>query len=601
MWKTNRRDEKAPPHIENYSTQNATVHAVIRRPRWNDDGTPVRTQYLNPDYEKIVEENLWRLTGKPGIPSEKELDDEASFPAPMVKALRDDKKALLEAIMRSEGSDAAGLNSNLQGTSFAAPTAGGVMLAASILYPNASKEEIMDAFCSSCVPITHRQMPHDFWEKAPTETRDDVTYLADAKTGYLYSPMAGFGEFLLDKKATQEKPDSWLKMVARLEAMEKERLRITGNGKRKTTVEVGEGTFKRTVELNGQPTPVTLELTKGTAQITDDMKKRAQATQDRVMEAFRDVDRYNDSSIIIPDDSPIAKLITERKYQEALDLLKKDYAGEGKMLAYGDVYLKAAETAVENALKEREQAYSFTVKPDQDACCTLASLRLKFKTTQDEYVVLEAPDGTRIPMLLSSRTDNVAVTSTPGVMRKSAAGTWKVYSRSELDMDNTSLVISGTERNKDLGIIDVRETVLPAFELREVKDRTPPGKNIMPPIADPHAALRLLHNPPPEPEKKGKTKVSPSTRQEFQLNLEEFIEKSNLRKGGYIPEGKIEKTSRRNDAPFMEQLTGRLADALADARLVLGSGESMARLPTTAKPQKQQTTGMARPAAKLAI
>jgi hypothetical protein len=45
---TNRRNDKAPSEIEDYSS-GCSVDALIQRPRWNKDGTPVKTQYVSPN------------------------------------------------------------------------------------------------------------------------------------------------------------------------------------------------------------------------------------------------------------------------------------------------------------------------------------------------------------------------------------------------------------------------------------------------------------------------------------------------------------------------------------------------------------------------
>src|SRR5690606_2026006 len=120
-----------------------------------------------------------------------------------------------------EGVDEKGQTKDLRGTSFACPTAAGVQMAARLFYPDASEAEIIDAFCSSCVPVTHRRDVDMFGR--PADLRDDVPFIVDKEKGYAYSPMIGFGEFVMDPKATKEKPDSWMKMMARLEEMKKVR------------------------------------------------------------------------------------------------------------------------------------------------------------------------------------------------------------------------------------------------------------------------------------------------------------------------------------------------------------------------------------------
>lgn len=583
---TNLRDDNAPDHIESYSSQNSAVHAIIKRPRWNKDGTPISVQYINPDYREIVEANLWKLTGAEKTPTQEELDDEKKYPPEKVLALKKDLAVFLDMILSSQRTDEKGINSNLKGTSFSAPTANGVILAASILYPDASKAELIDAFCSSCKPITRRQMPDksNILEKFPVEIKNDVTYLVDTQKGYMYSPMAGFGEFNIRDDATAQDPDSWLKMRDRLETMKQERIKLTANGKRKTTVEVGEGTFTRETVIDGQPEHVTVELTKGREITTPEMQKQAQHQQDRVMEAFKTLERNNDASIVIDSSYPIHKLITERKYDEAVAALKTD---SGILLSETDPYYKEVLAVVKDAKKHEEHSYGFEVFPSQDSCCLMTALRLKFKDKDhyNHYAVLEGPDGTQIPLRLSASKEGVVVTSTPGFMRKPTQGTWKLHTRGALDSEKTQLTISGTERKAELGILDVRETVLPKIEKKEARYAALAEKNIMKPIANPHAYLRDLHDPkietPVEEKKKQTESDIPSSRQEFQLEIERFIEESQLRKKGFIPDGKLKKVSMFNPASQQPQsdiaqtsnvpmgnLTTQLGNILANANVI---------------------------------
>lgn len=567
-----KRDDTAPSHIEEYSTQNAGVHAIIQRPRWHSDGSPIHQQYLNRNYERIVEENLWKLTGRPGIPKPEELDDVTKTPTALLKALTADRDTLISSIRSREQADITGINTNLRGTSFAAPTANGVILAASILYPEASNAELIDAFCSSCVPIIHREIPPPFYATdMRCQSVKDVPYLTDPKSGRIYSPMAGFGEFTLDPKATKEKPDSWLRFTQRLEAMQKERHRLTKDGRLHSQVDVGEGTHKRRVSLNGQPVACTIELNKGAEFQTAEHKKIMAGFVGPTTEAIRDIDRYNDCSIAVGDDSPILKLVNAHKYYEALEMLQQDY--KGKLVGSSDPYMQAAEAQLQKAVIESGHSYSFTVQESQDVCCTQAALRLKFKENNDiaTQVILESPDGTRIPISLSDNNSGVAVCSTPGVMRKAAAGEWKLYVRRPIDMSNTSLVITGTERNPKLGIVDVRETILTEIEKKEAIDKAVPAANVMKPITSPYPYLR---------EMAGKVEVqnfflpsrtlTPSTREEFQQNLQKFIDGSELKKGGYIPKGTMEKiSSSLTPATKMQTLATQIGGILTSAGCTL--------------------------------
>lgn len=550
------RDDKAPSRIEGYSTQNSGVHAVIARPRWNNDGTPILTQYLNPDYERVVEENLWRLTGRPGIPKTEELDDVTKTTPGMLQALKQDKESLLSVIRTHEGVDAAGRSSNMRGTSFAAPTANGVLLAASILYPTASPAELQDAFCSACRPITTREDP----TAAPNtsgKTFSDVAYMVEPATGRIYSPMAGFGEFVIDPNATREKPDSWLRLLDRLEAMQQERNRITRNGHLHMQVDVGEGANARRVEITGQPLQATLELTRITEFESEEYKKTMAACEARCREAILNIDRDYDTSLHTEESSPVIQQLLQRHFYKAREALQARAKEIG--IPETDPKLQEALQTMLLAHRETGHSYSFTVNPDQDLTLTQAALRLKFKDKifTDSNMVLESPDGTRIPITLSENHDGVRVASTPGFMRKSAAGTWKIYTCFELESNGSSLVLTGTERNEKLGIIDVRETVLSRIETAEARHKHLPPQNTMKPMGSPFPYMREMEFSGARPG--FFSPVQPSTRQEFQKTLEDFINNSALKRGGFIPPGTLDKVSQHAPAITPEKIGAALA------------------------------------------
>lgn len=618
------RDDTAPPHVEGYSSSNAGVHAIIRRPRWNPDGTPLKVQYLNPNYDKILEDNLWRLAGKPGTPTPDQLTDEKEYPPALVEAIKHDKEAFLKVILRWEGCDEKGFNDNLRGTSFAAPTATGVLLAASVMYPDASQAEIIDAFCSACVPITHRQSADG------KSTTDDVPYIVDKKKAYAYSPMVGFGEFVIDDKATKEKPDSWHKMLARLEEMQKVRKAMP-----KTFVDVGSGPDKRTVLLNGQPSFVTLELDKAKEVVTDDVKKQRAAFEKKVTDAFKEVEKAH--GITIKDD--VYRQVKNHRYREALTTLKMEHGGTlptmlGGLLPgfSGNIFglnmlpkeimpavglqspaMQKAEEAVKEAEKMQQHTYSFTVEDNQDLCCTTAALRLKFKDMQrtDAFVVLESPDGTRIPIIMGSPNDwrgvptGTEVASTPGFMRKSAAGTWKLHTMQELDLSDTQLVLSGTERNPNLGIIDVRETVLPGIEKKDADWKLIPEKNTLPVIEDPHKHIRDLNGLEQKPALKApkEVEISPSPRHQFQEYMNRLLNDpdfSELKKKGFIKDGQIEKVSQHQESRVVDPALTKLyamitsqPDATLEDVLSQGRGFLASALPRKAPEAEPLGMGVA--------
>jgi len=597
--KEGKRDDKAPHEVESYSTSNAGVHAVLQRPRYNPDGSEIVFQYLNPNFEKTLEENLWKLAGKPGTPTPEQLTDEKIYPPELVKAIAHDKAEFLKVILRNEGVDEKGQTKNLRGTSFACPTGAGILMAARLYYPTASEAEIIDAFCSSCVPITHRRNVDARGRE--TDLRDDVPYLVNKKSGYAYSPMVGFGEFIVDFNATKENPDSWMRMTDRLDRMQKAREKLPT-----TTVTVGSGPEKRTVTLNGQPAASTLEMNKFEEVITDAEKKRLAAQDKEITEAFTAVDKV--FGIAAMKDADMQKLLKAHNYSDALEALKKaaekappvlEVVGPpltlpGAMMAPATMILradtmKAAETAVAKAEKMSQHTYSFHVQDSQDMCCTMAAMRLQFKDMYktDDFVVLESPDGTRIPIIMGKAADwqdnptGVAVASTPGVMRKSAAGTWKIYTRQELDPAGTELIISGTERNTKLGIIDVRESVLNPIELADAKARTSIAEKNVLTIADPHKHLRMMNGLEGTPSMKveNATQISPSSRQQFQDYFEELINGSRtietLKKSGKTApaeNGHIEKVS-FNEAAMPDRalglaignMTSQLSELLAHA------------------------------------
>jgi hypothetical protein len=560
--KTNRRNDKAPSEIEDYSS-GCTVDALIQRPRWNKDGTPVRTQYVSPNYRAVLESNLWTLVKKPQPKSPKDLDDVTIYPPELVKALYTDLDSMCNAAIASEGVDEKGTHHNLRGTSFASPTAAGVILAARMQFPDASPAEVMDAFLSSCEPMRYRK---PYLEP----TKDDVPYLVDSKTGWRFAPRgAGYGEFVINDDATEKNPDSWVKMQQRLKLMRDERMKLTRNGKAITTVEVGEGADRRKVILNGQPSPVTIELPSFKDATTDAMKREAKRHEDAVQKAFWDVMIYNDMSFMLEGNSDMPKLIRERKYNEALELLKKEVI-ETKYVSETDVYYEAAVKAVKEAEDARGFTYSVTVPPNHDICTTFASLRLKFPPNKNDFVILESPDGRMVPVAMSDSDKGFEVGSTSGFMRQSAigkdkSGTWKIHTRNELDINGCTLVLAGTERNPDLGIIDVRETILTPLEQKEAKDRTNlPAKNIMT-IRNPHQTLRELAGIVPVKKEKGKSMLPTSYAEQRDL-FQGLLNNSELLKGGFIPRGTLHRDGLGPTPLEAEQMKGApLEQKLKDA------------------------------------
>ncbi len=630
------RDDKAFREVESYSTSNAGVHAVVQRPRYNPDGSEIVFQYLNPNFEKTLEENLWKLAGKPGTPTPEQLTDEKAYPPELVKAIAHDKAAFLKVILRNEGVDEKGQTKNLRGTSFACPTAAGILMAARLYFPTASEPEIIDAFCSSCVPITHRRNVDALGREA--ELLDDVPWITNAKSGYAYSPMVGFGEFLVDPNATKENPDSWMRMTTRLELMQKAREKMPT-----TTVTVGSGTEKRTVTLNGQPAAATLEIKQFSEVVSDAEKQRLTAQDKAIVEAFTLADKAHGTSAM--KNAELGKLLKQRQYAQALELLKKEtsksvmpvldaltpitslpsaMAIPAEALVRSDA-LKNAEKLVAEAEKLSQHTYSFQALSSQDMCCTMAAIRLQFKDMgkTDDFVILESPDGTRIPIIMSSSSDwqgvptGVSVASTPGVMRKSAAGTWKIYTRQELDPAGTELILSGTERNVGLNIIDVRESILPGLELADAKARTAIAEKNQLTIADPHKHLRVMNGLEGGKSMKAEnpTQISPSSRQKFQDYFEELINGSHtietLKKSGHTApadNGHIEKVSFNEAAmpdralgvaiaSMASQLNNLLTDAsmpMADDRLRDSWGylaSAMVNAPDAAKDQAKPDIG----------
>jgi len=374
-------------------------------------------------------------------------------------------------------------------------------------------------------------------------------------------------------------------------------------------VEIGNGPDKRIVPNNGQPPFVTLELTQAKEVVPEASKKLADDLQAEVMMAFKAARSAYDLPAM-KDSDPIVQHINARQYREALDLLKKEVGlvTKGSILSLfpklpvaldpgfmlggvKQLALRQAEAAVEKTEKMSQHTYHFSVYDTQDICCTMAALRLHFKDTgrTDDFVVLESPDGTRIPIIMGSSHDwqgtatGVAVASTPGVMRKAAAGTWKLYTRQELDLDGTELVLSGTERNSKL--TDVR-MVLSEIEQKEARQRTSiPDGNLVN-IADPHQYLREWSGVegPAKQLTRRKTSTAPSTRQEFQEYLQDLILNSKviqkMVKDGRVKtteegevEGSIEKVSFNESGmdsgrKALAQMTARLTSLLADASAV---------------------------------
>jgi hypothetical protein len=253
----NWRDNSKPSELEVYSSPVADFS--IARPRWNADGSPIIQQWLSKNHVAIIEDNLWKLVGEEhGTPTPQRLAEIKVDHPGMYEALQRDLKVFTAALREANGfdpEDASGLHGNLRGTSFSSPTAAGVMLAARTKFPDASEEEVIAAALSACLPLRHRQMPGD----APTQ--DDLLSLVDKKAGWRYAPKGtGYGEFVIREDATQQNPDSWIRMKNILQAMRDERMKMTDNGKSITKTMVGTGADKHEIVKNGQPTPMTIEM-----------------------------------------------------------------------------------------------------------------------------------------------------------------------------------------------------------------------------------------------------------------------------------------------------------------------------------------------------
>jgi hypothetical protein len=564
----NRRDDKTPVALEEYCSASYT-DALIQRPRWNTDGSPVKTQYINPKYREVISDNLWRLAGLSGkgytgTPSEADLADEVKYPPALVKAVKADITAFCKAVADNEGVDADGYHRNLRGTSFAAPTAAGVLLAARNLFPDASEPEIMSAFLAACQPMYYREPSEN---AAPV---DDIMHLTDPKTGWRFSPKgAGYGEFVIRDNATEKNPDSWLRMQEMLSLMRAERMKLTRNGKAVTTVEVGEGPDKHKIALNGQPTPMTMELKRFRDTPSDAMKKRADDLEKAVTKDFAEVRKLYELPAM-KDTDDLAKALKERRYDDALTLLKQETSKAPLTLAElpkmlqglapslpnftipnviamaipgpKELALKKAEATVKKAMDMREFTYSLTVPAGHDMCCTIASMRLKFSDNAktDQFIMLESPDGRMVPVTLSDPHSGYEVGSTSGFMNMPAlgaskTGVWKIHTRNALDTGNSTMVLGGTYRNAELDIRDVRETVLLPLIQKEAGIRTKvPEKNLLK-IADAHATLREWHGITPP--KKSKITLKPSTYEDQRDYLEDLLQNSELRKGGFLPEG----------------------------------------------------------------
>src|SRR5688500_4984736 len=131
--------------------------------------------------------------------------------------------------------------------------------------------------------------------------------------------MVGFGEFVMNDNATKENPDSWMRMMSRLEAMQKVREKLPN-----TTVTVGEGPEKRTVTLNGQPSAMTLEMNTFTEVVTDADKKRADKQAKAIADAFTAVDEAYGTSVM--KNATMKGHLEAHRYADALALLKKEVA-----------------------------------------------------------------------------------------------------------------------------------------------------------------------------------------------------------------------------------------------------------------------------------
>lgn len=565
MKEANRRDDKAPIEIEEYSA-GCGVDAVAQRPRWNKDGTPVKTQYLSPKYKEIIEENLWRLlVDKPMPRSPRDLYDETQYPLKLVNTLKEAHKEICAAVRNWEGVCPEGKTDNMMGTSFATPVVAGAILDARIKFPDASEVEIIDAFLSSCVPITHRK-------PVLLSVRDDVPHLVDKKSGWRFSPRgAGYGEFIINPDATAANPDSWMKMEEYLKRMQDARGKLTENGNAQTKIKIGHGAYQRVVERNGQPPPMTMKITGLKDTPTKEMQATTQRLHDTVIDAFKKSDMHACTSALDAD-GIILKHLQAREYHKALEAYRQDYVVNG-FVSEHDPYYTAMRAAIKQVENQSAYTYSVNVPVNHDLCCTFAALRLKFKNSgqTDEFIVLESPDGRKVPVTMSYPTEGVEVGSTSGFMRQSAVGSdavdkdnkgrWKIHTRQPLDTEHSTLVLYGTERNVANKIIDVRETVLSEIEKKEADKRTNlPDKNILT-ITDPHQLLRqwnLIEQAPPAK----KIRTMPATREGHLEYMQELLDQSELRKGGFIPEG----TLKPSKAP--DRKTGWLGTGLPMDKLL---------------------------------
>jgi|GEM_PF-4808333 len=539
-----RCDPKAPIALEDYCSASYT-DAMIRRPCWEPNGERLKTRYINPKYKEIISDNLWKLAGKAngkdykGTPTDVELADEVMYPPALVKAVKADIEMYSKTVVDKEGMLGDGFHRNLRGTSFAAPVAAGVMYAASVLYPDASEAELTSAFLASCQPVYFRE---------PDEGKpavDDLLYMTDKKTGWAFSPRGGgYGEFVICDTATEKSPDSWMRMQQYLEAMRVERMKMTKNGKAETTVEVGDGPDKRKTIINGKPQPMTIELKKlkveppSAAMIKEDKR-----LYDAIVEACTKSDMHACTSVI---GSEIMPLMEKKDYKAALEKYEEQYVKSGFVSAT-DPFYEDIKKAVKEADTGRRFTYSIRVPEGHDMLTTFASLRLKFEDNArtDRFIVLESPDGRKVPVTLSDAHSGVEIGSTSGFMNNSArgnskSGTWKIHTLNELSTSDSSIVLAGTERNVDLGIVDVRETVLTKAIEKEADARTKvPAKNLLA-LPDPHVFLRDWNGITPKKEvtpKKEKIVLKPATYEDQREYMQELLEKSELMKGGFLPKG----------------------------------------------------------------
>ena len=214
--------------------------------------------------------------------------------------------------------------------------------------------------------------------------------------------------------------------------------------------------------------------------------------------------------------------------------------------------LKKAEEAVAKAEAVRQETYSITIPAGKDLCCTLAGVRLKFEEFPDDIVILESPDGRKVPVATSVASGTVVLGRTTGFMNQpavgnaslpeAAKGVWKIHTNGKLDLSESSLILSGTERIEGLQQ-DVREKVLLEMERKEAAERTNlPPKNILN-IVDPHEALHDLGNNASFTGRhlRGKPKALPSLPGDSEQRIEviqRFLDHdSELRKKGFIKDG----------------------------------------------------------------